>query len=399
MNRTRTALVVGGGIAGPAAAMALQKIGVEAAVHEARPGRADGVGVFLTLGSNGLDALRTLGADAGPTAAGFPTPNILLRSSTGRDLGFSGISAEPQDGPVSRTVKRSDLYRAIYDEAAAQGVRFEHGKRLVHAEDTGSSVRALFEDGSEATADLLVGADGVHSAVRPLIDPGAPSPAYGKLLNLGGHARGVRLDADPGSYVMVFGRKAFFGYVLSPDGEVWWFANVPCRAEPARGELDRVSAEEWLHRLKVLFADDAGPAVRILEATSPDDVMRASPLHLLPHLPRWHRGRMVVVGDAAHAPSPSSGQGASLAIEDAVELARCLRDVPDAPLARFEALRRPRVERIIKAAARVNSSKAAGPVGRVFIDALLPTILRLAAGGRQTREVYAHHIDWTASAA
>ncbi|MEO3781992.1 NAD(P)/FAD-dependent oxidoreductase [Actinocorallia sp. B10E7] len=399
MNRVRTALVVGGGIAGPAAAMALRKIGVEATVCEARPGRADGVGVFLTLGSNGLDALRTLGADTGPLAAGFPTPGILLRSSTGRELGVSAISAAPQDGPVSRTVKRSDLYRAVYGEAAAQGIRFEHGKRLVHAQDTGPSVRALFEDGSEATADLLVGADGVHSTVRRLIDPEAPSPVYGKLLNLGGYARGVKLDADPGSYVMIFGRKAFFGYVLSPDGEVWWFANVPRRDEPARAELEPVSAEAWLHRLKDLFADDAGPAVRILEATSPDDVMRASPLHLLPHLPRWHHGRMVVIGDAAHAPSPSSGQGASLAIEDAVELARCLRDVPDLPLARFEELRRPRVERIIKAAARVNSSKAAGPVGRVFIDAFLPLILRLAAGGEQTRRTYAHHIDWTASAA
>jgi 2-polyprenyl-6-methoxyphenol hydroxylase-like FAD-dependent oxidoreductase len=89
---------------------------------------------------------------------------------------------------------------------------------------------------------------------------------------------------------------------------------------------------------------------------------------------------MIVVGDAAHAPSPTSGQGASLSIEDAVVLAKCLRDLPSPQQAfdAFEATRRPRVERIIKAAARINNSKAAGPVGRVVRDAMaLP--LRFAA--------------------
>jgi len=396
MNRVRTALVIGGGIAGPATAMALRKAGVEADVYEARPGTADGVGVFLTLGSNGLAALRSLGADARVLEAGFPTPGILLRDSNGKDLGVSRISS---GDPVSRTLRRSDLYRAVRDEALDRGVRFEHGKRLVDVRDTGDGVTAVFEDGTEASADLVVGADGVHSTVRRIIDPKAPAPSYGRLLNLGGHARGVKTDAEPGSYVMVFGRRAFFGYVLSPSGEVWWFANVPCRTEPSRSESAALSASDWLARLKELFARDAGLAVRILEATDPADMMTASPLHLLPRLPHWQRGRMVVVGDAAHAPSPSSGQGASLAVEDAVELARCLRDAPDDALARFERIRRPRVERIVKAAERVNSSKAPGPVGRAFLRLLLPVVLRSAASARQAEEVYGHRVDWAASAA
>jgi 2-polyprenyl-6-methoxyphenol hydroxylase-like FAD-dependent oxidoreductase len=105
---------------------------------------------------------------------------------------------------------------------------------------------------------------------------------------------------------------------------------------------------------------------------------------------------MIVIGDAAHAPSPSSGQGASLSIEDAVMLAKCLRDLPDTGEAftRFEAQRRPRVERIIKAAARVNSSKAAGPVARVFRDAMLPLILKMTANSKQARFVYDYHVDW-----
>jgi FAD-dependent urate hydroxylase len=385
MTRIRTALIVGGGIAGPATAMALQKAGIDAVVYEAHPTSADGNGVFLTLASNGIDALRVLDMDKPP---GFATPGITLRSWTGKRLG------ETRTGRTSRTTKRADLYRALHDEALARGVPIQHGKRLVDARETGDGVRAVFADGSEATGDVLIGCDGVHSTVRRLIDPKAPGPAYAGLITNGGYARGVRVDSEPGSYEMIFGKRAFFGYATAPDGEVWWFANLPRRDEPARGELRAVSGEEWRSRLLHLFAGDAGPAVPLIGATP--EMLAMTPIHAIPHLPVWHRGRMIVIGDAAHAPSPTSGQGASLSIEDGVVLAKCLRDLPDVPaaFARFEATRRPRVERIIKWAARINNSKAAGPVARVFRDAMLPTILKLTADSRALRETFDYHISW-----
>ena len=170
------------------------------------------------------------------------------------------------------------------------------------------------------------------------------------------------MESKPGSYEMIFGKRAFFGYALAPSGEVWWFANVPQPREPARGEVQAIDPEEWRQRLLGLFADDAGPAVRLIEATP--RLSAASPIHALPHL-AWHGDRMIVIGDAAHAPSPTSGQGASLSVEDAVALARCLRDLPTpaAALTRFEAERRRRAERIVKWAARISSSKAAAPAG------------------------------------
>jgi FAD-dependent urate hydroxylase len=379
------ALIIGGGIAGPATAMALQKAGIDAVVYEAHPTSADGNGVFLTLASNGIDALRILDMD---NPAGFVTPGITLRSWTGKRLG------ETRTGPTSRTIKRADLYRSLHDEALARGIHIEHGKRLVDATDTGDGVRAVFADGSEVTGDVLIGCDGVHSTVRRLIDPNAPAPTYSGLITNGGYARGVRVDSEPGSYEMIFGRRAFFGYAAAPDGEVWWFANLPRPAEPARGELRAVSGEEWRSRLLKLFADDAGPAIPLIQATP--EMLAMTPIHAIPHLPVWRRGRMIVIGDAAHAPSPTSGQGASLSIEDSVVLAKCLRDLPDAPaaFARFEAIRRPRAERIIKWAARINNSKAAGPVARVFRDAMLPTILKMTADSKALREQYDYHIDW-----
>ncbi|MCX4782716.1 FAD-dependent monooxygenase [Streptomyces sp. NBC_01264] len=390
------ALIIGGGIAGPTAAMALQKAGIDSVVHEAHTTDADGVGVFLTLGSNGIDALRTIDADAPAVAAGFATPAIGMVSTTGKALGEVRTS-RPDGDITSRTLKRADLYRAVRDEALRRGIRIEHGKRLVDAQDTGDGVRAVFADGSEEHGDLLIGCDGIHSTVRGLIDPAAPAPTYSGLIGLGGYTRGVPVDAPTGSYRMMFGKRAFFGHVPAPDGEVWWFANVPRPREPAPGELENIGSEQWRRRLTDLFRDDTGPAASLIRAAQ--EITPATPMHALLTLPAWHRGRMIAIGDAAHAPSPTSGQGASLSIEDAVELAKALRDQPTivGAFTAYEALRRPRVERIVKQAARVNTNKAAGPAGRIVRDLLMPLLLPRLANGNQTRQTYGHHIDWNAT--
>jgi FAD-dependent urate hydroxylase len=394
MTQTRTALIIGGGIAGPVTAIALQKAGIESVIYEAHSDTAEGIGSFLTVAPNGLDALRTLGADGPVIASGLATPTMVMWSGTGKRLGETVAGLPGDGGTASRTITRTDLYRAVLDEAGRRGIRIEHGKRLVDARPTADGVLAVFEDGSQVMGDLLIGCDGVHSTVRRILDPTAPPPTYAGLINLGGYVSGVSVDSEPGVYNMIFGKRAFFGYVADPNGEVWWFANVPQAGEPARGELAGVGTAEWQRRLADLFAMDAGPAAGLISATKHDLV--ASPIHTIPHLRTWHGQRMIVIGDAAHAPSPSSGQGASLAIEDALVLARCLRDLRDTEQAftSYEALRRSRVERIIKNAARINSSKAAGPVARVFRDALLPLILKMVANGKQARWLFDYHVDW-----
>jgi len=109
---------------------------------------------------------------------------------------------------------------------------------------------------------------------------------------------------------------------------------------------------------------------------------------------------MVIIGDAAHAPSPTSGQGASMAAEDAVVLAKSLRDLPDVPqaLAAYEGLRRKRVERIVAQGARTSSSKTPGPAGRVLRDLLLPVVFKFLVTDRSQAWIYRHHIDWDAPA-
>ena len=393
MART-SVLIIGSGIAGTAAAMALQKAGIASVVYEAYPTSAEGIGSFLTLATNGIDALRTLDADRPAVAAGFATTAMVLWSGTGKRLGTIEVSTTLADGTTGYTVKRDDLYRAMHDQTVQRGICIEYGKRLVAAESVVGGVRARFADGTDATGDLLLGCDGVHSTVRRIINPHAPEPTYAGLINLGGYVRGVRVDAQPGTYHMIFGKRAFFGYAVAPGGEVWWFANVPEPQEPARGSLATIGSDDWRRRLVELFSRDAGPAIQLIQATTHE--LEATTIHTLPHLASWHTDRMIIIGDAAHAPSPSSGQGASLSIEDAVQLAKCLRDLPSANQAfsAFEQARRGRVERIVKAAARINNNKAATGVGRVLRDVMMPLGLKFVATGKQQKQLYGYHIAW-----
>jgi 2-polyprenyl-6-methoxyphenol hydroxylase-like FAD-dependent oxidoreductase len=317
----------------------------------------------------------------------------MLWSGSGRRLGAVSNGGMLPDGTTAHTIKRARLYRALHQQAAARGVRIEYGRRLIDAQVTPGGVTARFTDGATAAGDLLVGADGVHSATRAIIDPAAPGPRYVGLVNFGGYTPASAGTGEPGVWHMIFGRQAFFGYVVDPAGGTVWFANVPRPAVDA-AERAATSDEQWRGQLLELFAADRGPAAELIAAGRLE--LAADNTHDLPQVPTWHRGPMVIIGDAAHAPSPSSGQGASMAAEDAVVLAKSLRDLPDLPRAldAYERLRRRRVERIVAQGARSSSSKTPGPVGRGLRDLLLPVVFRFLVTDRSLAWVYDHHIDW-----
>jgi 2-polyprenyl-6-methoxyphenol hydroxylase-like FAD-dependent oxidoreductase len=392
------ALIIGGGVAGPVTAMALQRAGIEAAVYEAYPQSTEEVGSYLGLATNGLDALRAIQADRPVLAAGFPTAVNVLHSSGGRHLGTASNGGRLPDGTVAHTIKRARLYGALQQQASDRGVRIEFGRRLVDADAAaGGGVTARFQDGTTATGDLLVGADGVHSATRRIIDPAAPTGRYVGLVNFGGYTPDVAA-AEPGAWHMIFGKRAFFGYVVDPAGGTVWFANVP-RPPVSATERQATTEEQWRRRLIDLFAGDRGPAAELIAAGRLE--LAGDNTHDLPKVPTWRRGPMVIVGDAAHAPSPTSGQGASMAAEDAVVLAKCLRDLPDVPqaLAAYERLRRRRVERIVADGARTGRSKTQGPVGRALSAVMLPLVFRFLVTEKSRAWIYGHHLDWDAPVA
>ncbi|WP_329578846.1 FAD-dependent monooxygenase [Kitasatospora sp. NBC_01250] len=392
----KKALVIGGGVAGPVTAMALQQAGIEAGVHEAYTETATGVGAALGLAPNGLAALDVIGTGDLVRRLGDPMDAIVLQSWNGKQLASFG---SPGRLEPTRLVMRSDLYQALYAEALRRGIRIEHGKRLIGVTQTADSVTAEFADGSTATGDLLIGADGIRSTVRGLIDPAAPQPRYAGLQGFGSMNAQAGLVPDTGGKMyMTFGKRAFFGLQVI-NGSAVWFVNLPWAEPLTQAEAVARGAERWLKELATACAGDRTPAAELIRRTDPAQLLITGPMENMPAVPQWSRDRMVLVGDSAHAPSSSSGQGASLAIESAVELARCLRDLPlRQALARYEELRRPRVERIIKAAERTNSNKAAGPVARVLRDALMPLGMKLISPEKMAWQ-FEHRIDWSAPAA
>ena len=375
---TMRAIVVGGGIAGTVAALALHRAGVTPLVHEAHPAGADERGAFLTVAVNGLAALRRLGLDpAAVLAAGYPTPRLRLGNGAGRRLADLPLGGPAPDGTTTTTIRRADLYAALRTAATERGIPIRYGSRLTAFTEDGAGVTATFAGGGTATGDLLVGADGLRSRTRHLLDPSAPQPAYLGLLNAGGFTTGpvgADLDRTPGVVHMAFGRRCFFGWSVAPDGSVWWFANPPAKrpADPAAW-----TEPAWRAHLLDLVSGDAIPAAAIIRATG--EVLGPWNTFDLPRVPVWRTGRAVLIGDAAHAASPSSGQGASMAIEDAVVLGRCVAASADVPgaLAAYERERRGRVEKVVAFGRRSSGGKTAGPVGAWLRDALTPALMRM----------------------
>ncbi|WP_026405112.1 FAD-dependent monooxygenase [Actinomadura rifamycini] len=397
MRAARTALVIGGGIAGPVTAMALRKAGIEAAVYEAYASPADGVGVTLTVAPNGLDALGVVDADGPVRGIGQPLVRAEMRDGRG---GRIGEMPGPAGLPPSLGLWRHELCRVLHETATARGVDVRYGKRLAGVEEHPDRVVALFADGTTAEADVLVGADGIRSTVRALIDPDAPEPVAARLLNFGGAADVAAPGRRDSSY-FVFGRRGFFGYWVQPDDRTAWFANLPHDRPVPSAEARAVPRAEWLARLREAYADDE-PARDVLARTDAEGLVVLGSMESMPKVPRWHRGRMVLVGDAAHAPSSSSGQGASLAVESAVQLARCLRDLPDpeSAFAAYERLRRARVERVIDRGKRTNNSKTVGPVGRTMMRLMMPVMTRTFLSPERTLGPEQRYtIDWDARVA
>ncbi|OLF11842.1 FAD-dependent oxidoreductase [Actinophytocola xanthii] len=392
MGKVGSALVVGGGVAGPVTALALRRAGIDATVYEAYPSTADGVGGTLALAANGQAALELVGARDAVVDSGVPITRQVL-SFGGREVEVPGLTGVAP----ARLLRRADLYRALYDTAVGAGIRFEHGKRLVGADEDGDGVTARFADGTTATADVLVGADGVHSTVRGLVDPAAPGPGYTGLLSLESVVDRP-VPTETGSMHFTFGRRAYYLYWRRPDGRTGFGANLP-RERPMRlAEARAVPAQEWLRQLREAYGEDE-PGGNLVRHIDPERLTVTGALHIMPPVPNWYRGRLVLVGDAVHAPSNSSGQGASLAVESAVELARCLRDLPDpaSAFARYERLRRPRVEGIAARAAKLNSLKAPGRLTRAALPLLMRLLTRTVMRPEKTYgPELRHRIDWDA---
>jgi 2-polyprenyl-6-methoxyphenol hydroxylase-like FAD-dependent oxidoreductase len=381
---TGTAVVVGGGIGGLATAVALHRIGWTATVLESAT-ELRVVGAGLSLSPNALRALDALGLGDGARVIGVPSwASHTVRTPTGRYLTHPPEHATP---PL-RAFRRADLHRLLADAVPDGWVRT--GCRVETVDTSGPRPRVVHSAGEEV-ADLVVGADGIHSTVRGLCWPAAPGPRFlGRTAWLG--LADVGRPVGPGGPPELAGSMTLGDHaavLLHPVGpqQIYWALLAP--TDRPRFDTD-VLAE-----VRERVGTWAAPIPELLDRT-PADTLRRVDIHDLPPLPGYVDGPVALLGDAAHAMSPDRGQGAGQSIEDATVLAAALAaaTVPEA-LARYDAERRPRTQATVRDAAGAGRRVVeAGPLANRLL-ALVMAAMPDRLWDRATTRGLARLWDWT----
>ena len=340
------AIVVGGGIGGLSAAIALQQAGVEAVVFE-KAGELREIGAGISLWANAMKALRKLGLYEAVLEVGKPLrPKGELRSPNGRVFyEMPSAAMEERFGGITIVVHRADLQRTLYAALGKEAVR--SGAEVTGFEQDERGVVAYFAGGREERGELLIGADGLRSTIRAQLLGDGP-PLYA------GYAawRGVVESGDElfpgGGAFEAWGRGERFGLVKLGRRRVYWYAtkNAPKGEENAGpGRKERLLARfgGW-HEL----------IPSVIEATEESEIHYDGIYYREP-VKRWGEGRVTLLGDAIHPMTPDLGQGACQAIEDAVVLAGSLGEEGDATAALrlYEDRRRERTASVVRHSRRL----------------------------------------------
>ncbi|MBB3724559.1 FAD-dependent monooxygenase [Nonomuraea dietziae] len=347
---TGHAIVIGGGIGGLAAAVALRRTGWQVNVLERVSAFAE-VGAGLSQSPNAMRALAALGLGEQARQVSMPTwATHTMRLPSGRHL----MRAPAQGDPPLRAFRRSALHRLLRQALPEDVVR------------TGIEVTGLTQDAEKVTithtadrqeADLVIGADGIHSVTRRLLWPHAPGPRFlGYTAWLGLADTPIAVSGS-----MTMGRGRYFLIHPVAPGQVYW-------ALGTAADQPGVRFDDELEQVRRRIDGWHDPIATLLKATPPEQV-RHIDIHDLPDLPSFTSGRVALLGDAAHAMSPDRGQGAGQSIEDAVVLAAALAThgtVPEA-LTAYDAQRRPRTQTTARNARQAGSQVIhAGPVAHIL---------------------------------
>jgi 2-polyprenyl-6-methoxyphenol hydroxylase-like FAD-dependent oxidoreductase len=377
--RSRHVLIAGGGIGGLTLACALRRVGFRATVFE-RAEVLRPVGAGITVQMNAMAALRTLGLADEVAAAGATFKAGDMRHPSGKVLThFTFDALQREFGVPVIGIHRARLQAVLLAHAGEENVHTGRAVTAVH--DDGQQVKVELSDGSTATGDVLVGADGLHSVVRRAVLGDTPL-RYSGYTSCRGVTRALSLVEDPGHNWETWGAGARFGIVHIGHGELYWFCTWNT---PAGGKHEPGQARA---RLLDIFGGWHAPIPGLIQSTPEENILRTDINDRVP-VERWSQGRVTLLGDAAHPMTPNMGQGGCQAIEDAVVLAGCLAREAEVPAALVAYEQR----RVKRANGFVSQSFQLGRVGQLenaaarFVRDTLTRLVPTNVTARQVRAV------------
>lgn len=340
---SKSIAIVGAGLGGEVAALLLLQAGYDVTVYEQAPSFSR-LGAGIQLGPNTLKIMRKIGIEAEVVAMGSKPASWISRNGPDAAI-IADVALNPPRkdyGAPYVTVHRGDFHKLITETIPTEVIQFS--KKLTGLNDSGDSVTLTFEDGTSATADIVIGADGVNSVVRESLI-GYEPPKYSGYV---GHRavfpaallKDTGFTYDPCVKWWSADRHIMVYFLDDKQEEIYYVTGVP---EPSwdHGTSFVPSSRE---EMRAAFPD-YHPMIQALIDVTPE--VTKWPLFELDPLPLWHRGRVVMLGDACHPMKPHMAQGAGMAIEDAAMLTRCLGEVggPDHYKAAFDLYRANRMDR------------------------------------------------------
>jgi len=338
--------IVGAGIGGLAAAAALRKFFFDPVLYE-QAERFDRVGAGLQLSPNAVKVLRWLGIEERVRQVAFAPATALNRDSVaGKVTGEQplGREIEARYGAPYLTLHRGDLHAVLAALVPAYSMRF--GKGLTNIAQTGKRVQLTFADGSEAEADAVIAADGVHSRVRDRIAEAEQPRFTGRISYRAAFPAALLSGVELGDARNVWwGRDRFIVayFTTASRNEIHVSANLP--ANPGGAAKESWSAHGDVDEVRAAFSNFPMDVQRLL-AAAPD--VQQGAIYERPPLPDWSKGRAVLLGDACHPMLPYMASGAAMALEDAVVLARAIdqADSFEAAFRFYETARKPRANAV-----------------------------------------------------
>lgn len=394
--QSKKAIIIGGGIAGPAMALFLNKINVDAEVFEANEALVT-YGGGLNIAPNGLTVLAELGLADKVINSGSSVKKGIFRNAKGSILASFRFTILDKYKYPSVNLKRETLNKLLIDELENKSIKIHYNKKLTNIIQSENDITVFFEDGSEVKGTFLIGADGVRSAVRNFVLDTRIDAKFTGIIGCGGFLEKEKIpllsQTDLDNVNFIYGKNGFFGYSAVNENEIMWWTNIMVSTPYSREELKNFDQQAEKNNLLNQFVNYSFPVTDILQTTK--KIVRINVFDVS-FLPNYYKNNIILIGDSAHAVSPNSGQGVSLALEDTILLAKLIRDKETLETAfeEFEKTRRPRVEKIVLEGRKRGSDKIIVNGFQQIIRELMIRIFVGAFAEKGNHWLFNYKINW-----